>query len=337
MSADEALVDTAFVTIRSPLGRPLSFLVLEVVVLAAGALGLLHARRALRRADREPLFTWATIFVYGLVMELGSYNFLDSFKHGQFTVMFYRHQLPLYVTVIYPVLLYTAITTARRLRASRAAEPFIAGLLIVAMDVPFDILGPVAGWWSWSDSDPNMAYRWMGVPVTSYYWHFAFGGILAALTRAASPYLTSAPRFALVLPVALLTPVLGVLSFLPFHALKALGVADGTIVAGLLATGTAVTVLAKKAPPEGKDAQLYATPILFYTAHLVLALAFASQGTPGMWAKTAAIACVTALAAVAHARAHRSPGVKTPGYTNEVPAGLAHRSEDALRSAERSP
>jgi hypothetical protein len=305
VSADAPLVDTAFVTIRSPLGRPLSFLVLEVAVLGAGALGLLHARRALLRGDRGPLFTWATIFVYGLVMELGSYNFLDSFTHGQFTVMFYRHQLPLYVTVIYPVLLYTAIAAAQRLRTSRAAEPFIAGLLIVAMDVPFDILGPVAGWWSWSDHDPNMAFRWMGVPVTSYYWHFAFGGILAALTRAARPYVTSPARFALVLPTALLTPVLGVMSFLPFHVLKGQGVADGTVVAGLLAIGAAVLLLAKKAPPDDRDGLLLATPILFYGAHLGLALAFAAEGVPGMWAKAAVIACVVALAGLVHARAHR--------------------------------
>jgi hypothetical protein len=306
------LVDTAFVTLRSPLGRPISFLVLELVVLTAGVLGALHARRALRGGDRGPLFTWLTIFVYGLVMELGSYNFIDSFEHGQFTVMFYHHQLPLYVCAIYPVLLYTAIATAGRLRTSRAAEPFIAGLLIVAMDAPFDILGPVAGWWSWSDTDPNMAFRWMGVPVTSYYWHFAFGGILSALTRAARPYLTTPARFALVLPAALLTPVLGVVSFLPFHLLKAQGVADGTVVAGLLATGAAVTLLAKKAPPEGKDALLLATPVLYYAALLALALAFALQGVPGMGSKLAAITGVVALAALVHARAHASAPVSAP-------------------------
>ncbi len=191
MSAADPLLDTAFVTVYSPLAKPLSFLVLELAVLVAGALGFRHAWRALREGDRGPLFTWVTIFTYGLTMEILSYNFVDNFAHGQFTVMFYRRQLPLYVTLIYPVLLYTGIATAGRLRLHRAAEPFVAGLLIVAMDAPFDILGPVTGWWSWSDHDPNISFRWLGVPVTSYYWHFAFGGILAALTRAASPFVRS--------------------------------------------------------------------------------------------------------------------------------------------------
>ncbi len=245
MSAPEPLVDTALVTLYSPLGRPPSFLLLELVVVISGVLGLLHAWRALKAGDRGPLFTWATIFVYGLTMELLCYNFVDNFYHGQFTVMFYRHQLPLYVTAIYPVLLYTAIATAGRLGLNRRAEPFVAGLLIVAMDAPFDILGPVAGWWSWSDHDPNIAFRWLGVPVTSFYWHFAFGGLLCAITRAARPYLTRTSRFVLMFPAALLTIVLGGVSFIPFHVLKARGVPDGTIVAGLLALGVVVTVVAR--------------------------------------------------------------------------------------------
>jgi hypothetical protein len=304
---NDPVVDGAFVTLRSPLAEPPSFLVLELVVLAAGILGYLHARRALISRDRGPLFTWLTIFVYGLAMELLSYNFVDNFTHGQFTVMFYHRKLPLYVTTVYPALLYTAIATARRLRPSRRAEPFVAGLLIVAMDVPFDILGPVSGWWSWSDHDPVLAFRWLGVPVTSYYWHFAFGGILAALTRAVTPRVTSGPRFLLALPVAALTIVLGVVSFVPFHVLKARGVADGTIVAGLLAIGAVVTVLARKERPSGRDALLLAVPVLFYGAHLALAIVLAAQGVPGASIRLAVIAAVIAPAAGVHAQAHR-PG-----------------------------
>ncbi|MCA9248498.1 MAG: hypothetical protein KDA42_15340, partial [Planctomycetales bacterium] len=138
-------------------------------------------------------------------MEVVSYNAVDNFAHGQFTVMFYDHQLPLYVTAVYPVLLYTGIATARRLGLPPLAEALAAGVLIVAMDVPFDVVGPEAGWWRWFDGHGEIAARWLGVPVTSYYWHFAFGGILAALTgwagrradRRAAP-----PRAWLALPLA---------------------------------------------------------------------------------------------------------------------------------------
>jgi hypothetical protein len=309
VSLAEPLLDTAFITVSSPFARPLSFLLLELVVLSSGVLGLRHALRA---PSRGPLFTWVTIFVYGLVMEVLSYNFTTAFAHGQFTVMFYRHQLPLYVTAIYPVLLYTAIATARRLRVHRAAEPFVAGLLIVAMDVPFDILGPVAGWWSWSDADPNMAYRWLGVPVTSYYWHFAFGGILCALTRAVQPYVEAPARearFLLAIPVSLLTIVLGVLSFLPFHLLKAIGVSEGVIVGGLLGLGGAVLVVAKKERPQDRDELLLAIAALFYGAHLSFAVVRlvlglrSGPGLEGFLSRFVAIAAVTVLAAVAHERA----------------------------------
>jgi hypothetical protein len=172
--------------------------------------------------------------------EIVSDNPVDNFAHGQFTVMFYDRQLPLYVTAVYPVLLYTGIATARRLGLRPVAEGFASGLFIVALDVPFDLAGPRLGWWRWFDTDPNIAYRWAGVPVTSFYWHFAFGGILAALTARAARRTTPSPWLAL--PLAAATIVLGVMAFAPFHGLAALGVSHGVIVGGALATGAAITI-----------------------------------------------------------------------------------------------
>jgi hypothetical protein len=288
----------------------LSFLGLEVTVVVCGVLALLHALRERDRGDGVPLFTWAVSFTYGIAMELASYNFIDSFSHGQFTVMFYRRQLPLYVVTLYPVLQYTSIIAARRLRAGVVPQMLAAGLLIVAMDMPFDILGPINGWWSWSATDPNVAYRWFGVPVTSYYWHFAWGGILAGLTRAFGRYAGEATRplrLSLALPVALLTMVLGVISFLPFHFLKARGVPDGTIVAGALAAGLLVAFLARRAPATegpategGEDGRLLVIPLVYYAYHLLAALAQLAAGPAAFARQMAVIASVVALAIVAH-------------------------------------
>ena len=307
-----ALFDTSFLTIRAPWSVGLSFLGLELVVVIAGVLALLHALRERRRGDGLPLFTWGASFTYGIAIELLSYNFLDSFTHGQFTVMFYRKQLPLYVITVYPVLQYTSIITARRLRLGLVGEAFTAGLLIVAMDFPFDILGPDQGWWSWSSTDPNMAFRWHSVPVTSYYWHLAFGGILCALTRALGRYGGDPRRPAriavLALPIAVLTMVLGVIAFLPFHGLKARGVPDGTIVAGLFVVSLAVFVLSRRgsrARPPAYDARLLAIPLLFYGYHLLVALARAATGPAGFGGRLAVIGSVTALALLAHSLAHR--------------------------------
>ncbi len=310
--APQTLLDTAFVTLHAPWSVGLSFLGLEITVVLCGVLALLHALGERRRGDGAPLFIWGASFTYGILMELLSYNFLTSFAHGQFTVMFYRHQLPLYVVTLYPVLQYTSIVTARRLRTGLVPQVFLAGLLIVAMDFPFDILGPTQGWWVWSASDPNMAFRWHDVPVTSYYWHLAWGGILAGLTRVFGRFGGDVRRpwriAALALPIAVMTIVLGVISFLPFHFLKARGVPDGTIVAGLFGVGLVVVFASRKAAPEipPRDTRLLAIPVLFYAYHLLVALVELVRRPSAFGGRTAVIASVTALALVAHGLAHRA-------------------------------
>jgi len=248
-------------TINDPFELPWHFVGLEVVVLVLAGLTLRHALGS--RAGR---FTWLTIFVYGLAMELLSYSFVDNFAHGRFTVMFYGDQLPLYITVIYPVLLYTGIATARSLGLAPAAEAIAAGILIVAMDAPFDMVGPEAGWWRWFDGDPNTAHRWLGVPVSSYYWHLGFGAILAFLTARAA----RRPMW-WVLPVTAATIVLGVLAFLPFHGLAALGVGHGVIVAAALAGAAAIAVAApRRAAPSPA---LLALWLPFYGFHALVTAA----------------------------------------------------------------
>lgn len=248
--------DSRLITIRDPSALPWTSVALELVVLAVAGLTLRHALRAHRSGDRAALITWVTIFVYGLVMEVVSYNTVDNFEHGAFTVSFYDHQLPLYIAVIYPVLLYTGIATARWLGLPPAFEAVAAGILIVAVDAPFDVVGPVARWWTWSDGDPNTAYRWAGVPVTSFYWHCAFGGILAALTARAARH--RRPPLWLAVPLSLATIVAGVIAFLPFHGLKALGVRDGLIVGALLGVCAALTAFAAatRRTPRPRDPAL---------------------------------------------------------------------------------
>jgi hypothetical protein len=186
--------------------------------------------------------------------------------------MFYHRKLPLYVTAVYPTLLYTGIATARRFAFPLWAEGFAAGLLIVAMDIPFDVVGPNVGWWSWSATDPLLAYRWCGVPVTSYYWHLAFGGILAALTTAIGPHLRAPRQLVLALPAALMTIVLGVVAFLPLHGLARLGVSNGIVVAVAWGLCFAVLLAAPKQASPTPDALLLALPSAFFVLHLIVAV-----------------------------------------------------------------
>ena len=264
------LLDTIPVTLYTPWSRPPVHLALEVVVVGIGIATLAHALRAHRRGDVLPVFTWITIVLYGLAMELLSYNFIENFVHAQFSVMFYHRKLPLYVTAVYPALLYTGITTARRFHFPPWAEGFVAGLLIVALDVPFDIIGPKVGWWSWSAVDPLLAYRWCGVPVTSYYWHLAFGGILAAFTSAMGSHVDRPRKLLLTLPASLLTIVLGVIAFLPLHGLAAIGVSHGIVVGCAWAICAVILIVAPKRPSESPDRLLLTLPLVFLGLHMAV-------------------------------------------------------------------
>ncbi len=303
---DEGLVlDTVPITIAAPWSRPPVHLALEIVIVAIGVATLVHARRAHKAGHSLPLFTWSTILVYGVAMEILSYNFVDNFVHAQFSVMFYHRKLPLYVTAVYPTLLYLGIATARRLQLPRWAEGFAAGAIIALLDVPFDVIGPVVRWWRWSPTDPLLAARWYGVPVTSYYWHLAFGGVLAVLTSGMAPHLRTTPQLFLTsFPAALLTIVLGVVLFLPFHGLAAIGVPHGTVVACALGLALLVLVAAPKQPTAAPDTFLLTLVTTFYVFHAAVA---AFSLPPG---HLAFVAAAVVLAIAVNVLAHLSPWLR---------------------------
>jgi hypothetical protein len=227
-------VDGSYVAFSNPLAAPLHQLGLELVMAGAFVLTLRHALGCYRRGDRYPLFQWLVILVYGIFMELIAFNFYQNYDHARFSVQLYHGKLPLYVTFCYVVLHYTGLKTIERLALGPVAEALLVGLAICLLDVPFDLAGPDARWWAWSTSDRNLTARWLGVPVTSYYWYLTFGAIYALLCRALRRRV--APRalavYAALAPlVAAAIIVLGMIAFVPFHLLCALGVPAGAIVA----------------------------------------------------------------------------------------------------------
>jgi hypothetical protein len=272
------------VALHNPFSHPLHFLALELAMGAAFALTLAHALREKRRGDGWPLFQWLTAFFYGVIIELVTYSVWDNFNHAQFSVQLYRHKLPLYVTLVYPAFHYAGIKLAESWRLPRLASALVTGLCIMLLDVPFDIAGPDAGWWIWSTKDPNMAVRWLGVPVTSYYWYLIFGAIYAGLLGLLRPRLQGGSMRLLLTPlVGLAVLVLGVLGFLPFHLIKALGVPAGAIVAAHIAV---VAVIAWRLRPTSVDL----APLIRAAAFVIQLyplLVFASLG-PLLWAQKAA-------------------------------------------------
>jgi len=213
---------------------PLHFVGLELVFVVAAVLTARHAFTS----GRVARYQWLSVFFYGVFMELIAFNFLDNYQHGQFTVQLYHRKLPFYVMCVYPVFMYTGLKVVERWRLPVVVEALLAGFAMCLIDVPFDIAGIDARWWVWSDGDPKLAVRWLGVPVTSYYWYLTFGAVLALLSRALRGVIERRGlAVQLVLSVVTGAGIIvgGTLAFLPFHGLHALGLRQDAIVAGHLA------------------------------------------------------------------------------------------------------
>jgi hypothetical protein len=313
---------TEWLALQNPLAHPLHFLGLELAVATAFFLTLGDALARHRRGDRWPLFQWLTALTYGVSLEILTYNTWDNFSHGQFTVQFYHHKLPLYVTLIYPAFHYTALKLVESWRLRLLPEALLVGFALVLIDAPFDTAGPDAGWWSWSPTDPNMAVRWLGVPITSYYWYLSFGAIYAALLRLLRRRLEprSTALHLLVSPIAgVAVIVAGCIAFIAFHLLKAAGVPPSAIVAAhLAACGVIAWRLRPRATPLPRHLLASLLSLQLYPA-LVIALL-----RPSLWPIKAAVAA-TALG-VAMAMVARA-GV-TDADRSELPAtGTLSRSD----------
>lgn len=262
------------IAFSSPLSRPWHFALLELAVLASTVLVFAHAVMRYRAGDRRHLFQWIAITSYGVQMELIAFNFLENYEHAAFTVQLYGGQLPLYVTGLYGTFLYGGIKLAERLELHPIAEALLAGLAICLVDLPFDLAGVALGWWTWLDTDPNLAYRWLGVPVTSYYWYLAFGAVAVLLCRGLWPRLEKRPfRVAAIvaLPAGFLVIFFGVLSFLPFHALAAAGLSHGTITA-LHMGGCVLLAFAVRSEPKPMDRVVLWAALLVPAASLLALL-----------------------------------------------------------------
>jgi hypothetical protein len=227
-----------------PRALPFHFVGLELVFLACFVLTIRDVAARWRGGERYALFQWLVIVVYGVAMELLAFNAYPDYEHGRFTVQLYRQQLPLYVTFVYVVFHYTGLKLVERQGYRPLAEALVAGLAIVLIDVPFDVVGVDARWWIWHGQS-HVAQRWLGVPLTSYEWYLLFGAILVGACRLLRPRIEhrSLAAYAVLAPlIAVGVIVVGVVSFLPFHALEAIGIPDLAIV-GVHAAACVVVAL----------------------------------------------------------------------------------------------
>lgn len=261
------------IAFNNPLHHPLHLLGLEIVVIGSFVLTLRHALAHWRAGERRHLFQWLVALFYGLWMELIAFNFLHNYDHAQFTVQLYRHLLPLYVMCLYPVFHYTGLKLVERFQLGLVSEALLVGFAICLIDIPFDIVGVDARWWVWSNGDPKLAARWLGVPVTSYYWYLIFGAVYAALCR------KLANKSLLLTPfIAAAVIVLGTIAFMPFHGFKALGAHDGWIVAAQLVLCAGLALLRFRPDARPLDREILLVVLALDGWHLGLLTVLWSKG-----------------------------------------------------------
>ncbi|VEN42048.1 unnamed protein product [Callosobruchus maculatus] len=73
-----------------------------------------------------------------------------------------------------PVFIYNSSIAVAKMRLPKWSEPFAVGLLVVLIDIPYDIVGVNFLHWTWHDTDPNIYDRHYWVPWNSYYFHSTF-------------------------------------------------------------------------------------------------------------------------------------------------------------------
>ncbi len=161
-----------------------SHLAIEWIMITGAVLALLHAIRVTRKTGiPSALYTFAGIFIYGLVMDISSYYSVGNFWHGEFSVMLVWNRLPLYIAMLYPALIYHSYMTIRRYDFPPVTEAVCVGFYSGIIYMIFDNLGPALNWWIWDRTNPFSQPLLNSVPLTSYHWLFLFNGALAFWLR----------------------------------------------------------------------------------------------------------------------------------------------------------
>lgn len=202
-----------------------SHIVVECIFVVGAILTIIHAVKYYRKnGSPSALYTLLGAFLYGLVMDILSYYTVESFWHGEFSVMLLYNRLPLYIVFLYPTLIYHIFMTIRRYNFTPLIEALSVGFFGGLMYMIFDNIGPQVGWWIWDLSAPSNLPYISNVPLTSYGWFFLFTGAFAWLARTICwRWVQLGQKKWMILTGVLTLPIstilLGTLLFVPYSAL----------------------------------------------------------------------------------------------------------------------
>ena len=269
-----------------------SHLAIEVVMILGAVLAFIHAIRFSSK-NRSPsaLYTFAGIFIYGLVMDISSYYSVGNFWHGEFSVMLVWNRLPLYIAMLYPALIYHCYMTIRRYEFGAVTEAICVGFYSGIIYMIFDNLGPALNWWIWDRSSPFSQPLLNSVPLTSYHWLFLFNAALAFwLRKFAWDALAEGKKPRAVIGIIftpVLTILLGGILFVPYDlfvfAFKDMIQVSVLIHAVSFFLAGYWFLLQYRKPTVSPDRLLMFFPVLWIVAHLYIYIAKYDK----LWAVTA--------------------------------------------------
>jgi hypothetical protein len=155
-----------------------SFAVGEVMFMICAGLALVHAYRS----GRSHVLIWIAALIAGTANDMifMALPLVDTFWQAQAMVML-TPRLPLYIPCVYVCFMYYPTVAVRRLRLRPLALAALTGLVACLFYAPYDIVGAKFLWWTWHDTDPTIATRILGAPISSSLWVLTFVGAFSWL------------------------------------------------------------------------------------------------------------------------------------------------------------
>ena len=148
-----------------------SFVLGEYLFMILAVIALVHAKRE----GRDHLLIWVAALIAGTANDMifMGLPLVNNFWQAQAQIMI-TERLPLYIPCVYICFMYYPTVAVRRLGLDPLAQAVGTGLLACLFYAPYDIVGAKFLWWTWHDSDPPIAARLLGAPVSSSLWVLTF-------------------------------------------------------------------------------------------------------------------------------------------------------------------